>query len=129
MCAANIRLSQGARNLSTTHAIEGSCFVIVATTVYSQEGIEKQKLGDGKLYHIPGGGCACIIAPDGRTITSDLGEEEEGLVIADLDMDEIPKTKHMLDVHGHYSRPDLLWLGVDTREKAKVRPESESTKE
>lgn len=84
-------------------------------------------MGDGKLYHIPGGGCACIIAPDGRIITSDLGEQEEGLVVADLDMDEIPKTKAMLDVHGHYSRPDLLWLGVDRREKGQVKREHDLT--
>lgn len=80
-------------------------------------------LGDGKLYHIGGGGCACIIAPDGRKLTEYLGEEEEGLLIADLDFSEILKVKTMLDVHGHYSRPDLLWLGADSREKRQVRPE------
>lgn len=65
-----------------------------------------------------------IIGPDGRKIAGDLGEEEEGLVIADLDMGELLKVRAMLDVHGHYSRPDLLWLGVDYREKKKVRPEA-----
>ena len=60
---------------------------------------------------------------DGRKLTVDLGEEEQGLVIADCDMSEILKVKAMLDVHGHYSRPDLLWLGVDYREKEQVRPE------
>ncbi|ODM23090.1 hypothetical protein SI65_00679 [Aspergillus cristatus] len=90
-----------AHNLSTTHAIEGNTF----------------------LYHIGGGGCACIIAPDGRKLTEDLGEEEEGLLVADLDFNEILKVKAMLDVHGHYSRLDLLWLGIDSREKRQVRPE------
>ncbi|KAJ4108666.1 hypothetical protein NW768_012143, partial [Fusarium equiseti] len=118
-----------ARNLSTTHAIEGNCFVILSSSFYTQKGVDRQKLGDGKLYHIGGGGCDCIIAPDGRIITTDLGEEEEGLLITDLDMDEIPKVKAMLDVHGHYSRPDLLWLGVDTREKQKVRPDTDSLKQ
>ncbi|CAG7923649.1 unnamed protein product [Penicillium olsonii] len=116
---------EGAHNLSTTHAIEGNCFVILASSFYSKEGIDRMKLGDGKLYHIPGGGCSAIIAPDGRKLTEDLGEEEEGLLIADLDLNEIPKVKTMLDVHGHYSRPDLLWLGVDYREKKQVRPECE----
>lgn len=96
--------------------------MILASSFFSQHGIERMNLGDGKLYHIPGGGCACIIAPDGRKLTQDLGEEEEGLLIADIDLDEILKVKTMLDVHGHYSRPDLLWLGVDYREKKQVRP-------
>ncbi|PLB53939.1 carbon-nitrogen hydrolase [Aspergillus steynii IBT 23096] len=114
---------EGAHNLSTTHAIEGNCFVVLASSFYTQKGVDRMKLGDGKLYHIGGGGCACIIGPDGRKMTQDLGEEEEGLVIADLDFSEILKVKAMLDVHGHYSRPDLLWLGVDYREKKQVRPE------
>ncbi|KAL4934222.1 carbon-nitrogen hydrolase [Aspergillus undulatus] len=113
---------EGAHNLSTTHAIEGNTFVVLASSFYTKAGIERMRLGDGKLYHIGGGGCACIIAPDGRKLTQGLGEEEEGLVIADLDFEEIKKVKAMLDVHGHYSGPDLLWLGVDTREKVQVRP-------
>ena len=113
----------GCHNLSATHAIEGGCFVVLASSFYTKAGIERMKLGDGKLYHIGGGGCARIIGPDGRSMTEDLGEEEEGLVIADLDFDELSKTKAMLDVHGHYSRPDLLWLGVDYREKKQVRAE------
>ncbi|RDW76524.1 carbon-nitrogen hydrolase family protein [Aspergillus mulundensis] len=115
---------EGAHNLSTTHAIEGNTFIVLASSFYTQTGIERMRLGDGKLYHVGGGGCACIIAPDGRKLTQDLGEGEEGLVIADLDFEEIRKVKAMLDVHGHYSRPDLLWLGVDAREKGKVRAES-----
>lgn len=115
---------EGAHNLSTTHAIEGNCFVVLSSSFFTEKGIERMRLGDGKLYHIGGGGCACIIAPDGRKLTEDLGEEEEGLVIADIDITEILKVKTMLDVHGHYSRPDLLWLGVDHREKEQVRPES-----
>lgn len=46
-------------------------------------------------------------------------------MIADIDLDEIMKVKAMLNVHGHYSRPDLSWLGVDSREKKQVRREAE----
>ena len=113
----------GAHTLSTVHAIEGNCFVVLSSSFFTQRGVDRMNLGDGKLYHIGGGGCACIIAPDGRKLTEDLSEEEEGLLIADLDFNEILKVKAMLDVHGHYSRPDLLWLGVDSREKKQVRPE------
>ena len=113
----------GAHTLSTVHAIEGNCFVVLSSSFFTQRGVDRMSLGHGKLYHIGGGGCACIIAPDGRKLAEDLGEEEEGLLIADLDFSEILKVKAMLYVHGHYSRPDLLWLGVDSREKKQVRPE------
>ncbi|PSN61604.1 carbon-nitrogen hydrolase [Corynespora cassiicola Philippines] len=116
---------EGAHNLSTTHAIEGNCFVVLASSFFTQAGVDRMRLGDGKLYHIGGGGCAAIIAPDGRKLTTDMGEEEEGLLIADCDFNEILKVKAMLDIHGHYSRPDLLWLGVDHREKSQVRREAE----
>ncbi|KAM0228711.1 hypothetical protein ACHAP5_011873 [Fusarium lateritium] len=120
---------EGVRNLPATHVIEGNCFVIVSSSFYTQNGVDRQRLGDEKLYHIGGGGCACIIAPDDRIITTDLGEEEEGLLIADLDMDEILKVKTMLDVHGHYSRSGLLWLVVDNREKQKLQPGGDSLRQ
>lgn len=76
------------------------------------------------LYGSAGGGYSAIYGPDGAEISkSKLGPLEEGLVIADCHMDEITRSKHFLDTYGHYSRPDLLWLGVDTREKLHVRPE------
>ncbi|KAK7514306.1 carbon-nitrogen hydrolase [Phyllosticta citriasiana] len=116
---------EGAHTLSTTHAIEGNCFVVFASTFFTKQGLDAMKMGDeNPVYRNGGGGCSCVIGPDGRKLTEDLGEQEEGLVIADCNLSEIMTVKAMLDVHGHYSRPDLLWLGVDHREKQQVRPES-----
>jgi nitrilase len=49
----------------------------------------------------------------------------EGTLYADLDFDEILRAKGFLDVCGHYSRPDLLWLGVDDREKKHLRSQED----
>lgn len=38
-------------------------------------------------------------------------------------MDLLVDMRHFADPIGHYSRPDLLWLGVDNREKKHVRSE------
>ena len=65
----------------------------------------------------PGGGNSAIFGPDGRQITENLPGDQEGFIFADLDFKDIVKMKGFLDVCGHYSRPDLLWLGVDDREK------------
>jgi predicted amidohydrolase len=77
---------------------------------------------DGGLMNVPGGGgAAAIYAPDGRQITNDLPETQEGLIIADLEKDRVLETRCFVDPCGHYSRPDLLWLGVDSEAKKHVR--------
>jgi nitrilase len=68
----------------------------------------------------PGGGASAIFGPDGRLLTELLSPTEEGIVYADIDFDHAIFAKSFLDVCGHYSRPDLLWLGVDTRERMPV---------
>ncbi|KAH7256037.1 carbon-nitrogen hydrolase [Fusarium tricinctum] len=114
--------NEGSLNLSITHAIEGGCFVLHACAILSDRGIQAMKTEDGDQYYAPGGGGSCIIRPDGKVITERMPEDQEGLVIADLDLKDILRSKAYLDTQGHYSRPDLLWLGVDTRPKARVRP-------
>jgi len=84
----------------------------------------------GEFFNRPGGGNTAIFAPDGQKIsTTNLAPDEEGLVYADLDFDRILYCKAMLDTCGHYSRPDLLWLGVDYQDKNHVRPKMEKGSE
>lgn len=71
----------------------------------------------------PGGGSSAVFGPDGRQISEDVEGTQENILYADLNTDEILKSKSFLDVVGHYSRPDLLWLGVDNREKLHKRLE------
>lgn len=77
--------------------------------------------GTGALMNTPGGGSSAIFGPDGRKLSVDILETEEGIIYADLNLDDILKYKAFLDITGHYSRPDLLWLGVDDREKKHSR--------
>jgi hypothetical protein len=58
-------------------------------------------------------------------MTEPLGMDVEGFVFADLDMDELISIRLFADAVGHYSRPDLLWLGADTREKKHVKREGD----
>jgi nitrilase len=65
----------------------------------------------------PSGGASAIFGCDGRLLTAPLDPAEEGVVYADIDLDQAVFARSFLDVCGHYSRPDLLWLGADTRER------------
>ena len=58
-----------------------------------------------------------MIGPDGRVVSKPLEPASEGLVISDIDTSAALIARGFLDICGHYSRPDLLWLGCDTREK------------
>jgi nitrilase len=57
-------------------------------------------------------GGSVIIAPSGEVIAGPLWDEE-GILYADLDLDEITKAKIDFDVVGHYARPDVFQLNVN----------------
>jgi nitrilase len=116
--------AEGCLNLAQTYAIESAAYVLHTTAVCNAESIERMRTAEGIVCREPGGGHSCVIGPDGRRLTSPLGDEgkgvEEGIVYADLELGRTLATKGFLDVVGHYSRPDLLWLGVDRRQKEVV---------
>jgi nitrilase len=66
-------------------------------------------------------GSSAIIAPDGKVLVDGKKYSSDELLIADLDMALVIKSKTFADPVGHYSRPDMLWLGVDRGTKAVVR--------
>ncbi|KFZ19132.1 hypothetical protein V501_00814 [Pseudogymnoascus sp. VKM F-4519 (FW-2642)] len=115
--------AEGCQSLSQTHAIEGGAFVLHCTAVCNEKGMETMMTKGGLLFQEPGGGHSAVIGPDGRKLTQPVGDGKpstEGFVYADLDMGQVVMNRGFLDVVGHYSRPDLLWLGVDKKQKEVV---------
>jgi nitrilase len=49
------------------------------------------------------------VGPDGRYRAGPLFGEE-GLLVADLDLGEVVQGRQLLDVAGHYGRPDVFRL-------------------
>ncbi|KAL2848587.1 carbon-nitrogen hydrolase [Aspergillus pseudoustus] len=112
---------EGTIALSRTYAIESQSFVLHTTAVISQAGVDKMRTATGVIMNKPGGGCSAIFGPDGRLLSKPIPPTEEGIIYADLDLQYICKAKAFVDVVGHYSRPDLLWLGVGKRDRRHVR--------
>ncbi|EGU84200.1 hypothetical protein FOXB_05288 [Fusarium oxysporum f. sp. conglutinans Fo5176] len=115
--------AEGALNLSQAYAIEGGAYVLHCTAVCNEKGIETMKTSDAMLFSQPGGGHSAAVGPDGRRLTLPLGGGDptvEGIVYADLDLERVVTNRGFLDVVGHYSRPDLLWLGVDKQQKEAI---------
>ena len=103
------------------HALEAGCFVVNATGWLSKEQIA-QITPDEKLQKVLSGGCnTAIISPEGNHLCTPI-TEGEGMAICDLDFSLITKRKRMMDSVGHYSRPELLQLQVNTNEQTVMKP-------
>jgi nitrilase len=111
----------GCQNQSQNYAIEGQVFVLHSTQIITKKGIEAMSTANGLIMSVPGGGHCAIIGPDGRLLAKTTSDTEETILYSNLEKDDIVKAKTFADPVGHYSRPDLMWLGVDNQEKTHVR--------
>ncbi|MCG8449347.1 MAG: carbon-nitrogen hydrolase family protein, partial [Pirellulales bacterium] len=90
--------------VSQVYALEGQCFVLASTSVVDKAVLEAMNLSpeQADLLHL-GGGATTIFAPDGQPIGNQLEPDEEGLVIADIDLSFITLAKAAADPAGHYA--------------------------
>ena len=89
-------------------ACEGRCFVLGCNQYFTRNDYPEDcqpMLTDDELILSRGG--SAIVSPQGEFVAGPLWDEE-GILIADLDLDEVLKSKLDFDVIGHYSRPDLF---------------------
>jgi len=102
-------------------ALEGRCFVLGACQYLVRSDCPED-------YHpIQGEAPETVLINGGSVIVSPLGKVlagplrgSEGMLVAELDLDEIARGKFDFDAVGHYSRPDVFTLSVDQRPKPAV---------
>lgn len=109
--------------VSQTYALEGQCFVFAATMNASPEVVEMLCDTEERRAFLPvGGGCSMIFAPDGRPIGEPIPHDQEGLVYADIDIGMTFFAKAAADPAGHYARPDVARLLLNTEPALRVMP-------
>ncbi|WP_406696994.1 carbon-nitrogen hydrolase family protein [Singulisphaera sp. Ch08] len=96
-------------------ALEGRCFVLSCNQFalrsdYPDDYPADQGEDPGTVMSRGG---SCIIDPLGQVLAGPL-YDAPGILTADLDLDEIARGKFDLDVVGHYARPDIFRLVVNT---------------
>jgi nitrilase len=64
-------------------------------------------------------GNTVVVAPNGELLAGPVREREETLVV-DLDLDSVAARRRCLDPAGHYNRPDVFRLYVDTAPRPPV---------
>lgn len=106
-----------------TIALEGRCFVISACQYMTMSDV-----ADSKFVPLQGTDPDTVLINGGSLIISPLGEVlaepvfgKSAIVMAEIDLDDIARGKFDLDVCGHYGRPDVFNLSVNTKEQKPVR--------
>jgi nitrilase len=107
---------------SMTHiALEGRVFVLTACQairVGAYPDWYQEEIGEDPDSHLMRGGSA-IIAPDGVILAGPLFDDE-AILEAEIDLGQIARGHLDMDAVGHYSRPDVFELKVNTRRQSPV---------
>ena len=104
--------------LSTLRHIarEGRVFVIGCGMALRKADIPDRQGLKQRFYQDTGewinGGDSAIVDPDGTIVAGPL-REQEGILCAEIEPSRLSGPKWMLDVAGHYARPDVFQLTVN----------------
>ena len=104
-------------------AMEGRCFVLSACQHLRRTQLPMDALHN-RLPEAPDTvlmrGGSCIIGPLGQVLAGPV-YGEDALLLAEIDLGDIPRAQMDFDPVGHYARPDVFQLAVNTAQQQAVR--------
>jgi len=104
-------------------AREGRCWVISSGVAITNSDIPADFPDREDLYPAEeewiNPGDSAVIAPGGEIVAGPL-HQEKGILYAEIDSKRVGISKRDLDVTGHYSRPDIFTLSVNTKPQSPV---------
>ncbi len=108
---------------SAAHSFEGKVFTIAACSVFTREIADLLGDTEEKRRMVSKGsiGLSGIFGPNGKLLTTPLDSNEEGMVIAEIDIEQIIEAKLHHDIAGNYNRFDVLSLNFNRRPQAAIR--------
>ena len=108
-------------------AREGRCWVVgcgnlMRASDFPDDFPDKSRLyPDTEEWVNPGD--SVVIAPGGEIVAGPM-RKESGILYADIDLGKVVTARRVFDVAGHYSRPDIFKLHVNTRPQSSVEFEN-----
>ena len=105
-------------------AREGRCWVISSGVALTNSDIptdfpDRETLyPDTEEWINPGD--SVVVAPGGEIVAGPM-RKEKGILFADVDSERVGISKRDLDVTGHYSRPDIFTLNVNTQPQSPIK--------
>lgn len=100
-------------------ALEGRCFVASACQFQPSPNELGQVVDNWGADDALISGGSVIIGPLGDVLAGPL-LDKEGLISAEINMDDLAKARYDLDVIGHYARPDIFELRVNETPRQSV---------
>ena len=104
-------------------AREGCCWVIGCGNLMLGKDFPDDFPERSALYPDPdewvNPGDSIVIAPGGEIINGPM-REESGIMYSEIDLEKVIRARRALDVAGHYARPDIFTLQVNTKAQSPV---------
>lgn len=104
-------------------AREGCCWIVGAGVALRRRDLPEDFPERERLYPADedwiNPGDSAVVAPGGEIVAGPL-REEQSVLYAELDLRRVDRSRRTFDVAGHYSRPDVFTLHIDTRPQSPV---------